>query len=55
MALCKNADPATAAKAKEFLMSELMDLETMKGQMGEGVDKEHMQMAVENFVMSVFA
>jgi len=41
MGLCKNADPEAAAAAKNYLMGELQDLETMKGQMGD-VDKEHM-------------
>ena len=54
MALLGKHDPAAAADAKAYLMGELADLEAMKSAMGE-VDKEHMAMAVDNFVLSVFA
>ena len=52
--LCK-ANPGDQAKlAQNYLIGELEDLEQMKKAMGE-VNKEDMQTAVENFVISVFA
>lgn len=52
--LTNNADPAAAAPAKQYLLNELGELEAMKKAMGD-VNKEEMQTAVENFVLSVFA
>jgi hypothetical protein len=52
--LCK-ANPGDQAKlAANYLMQELQDLEVMKKAMGD-VNKDDMQTAVENFVISVFA
>lgn len=43
-----------AKKAQEYLMQELGDLEQLKQAMG-GITKDDAAVAVENFVMSVFA
>lgn len=52
--LCK-VNPGDQAKlATNYLMQELQDLEVMKKAMGD-VNKDDMQVAVENFVISVFA
>ena len=40
MSFLKNGDPVAAGKAKEYLIGELGDLETIKATMGE-IDKEH--------------
>ena len=54
LALCKAQPGEQADKAKAYLIGELSDLETMKAAMGD-VAKEDLKVAVENFVLSVFA
>jgi len=50
------ADPSGAetAKARDYLMNELADLEQMKAAMPEGTTKQDHATSVENFVASVF-
>lgn len=54
LSLTKGVDSEQAAAAKNYLMNELTDLETMKAAMG-GITKEDMHVNIENFVLSVFA
>jgi hypothetical protein len=50
----QNSTSPSIASVKEYLLSELKDLEVMKGALG-GTTKEEHQPQVENFVLSVFA
>jgi propanediol dehydratase small subunit len=52
--LCKQRPGEQATAAKSYLINELDDLTLMKKAMGD-INKEDMQMTVENFVLSVFA
>jgi vacuolar protein sorting-associated protein VTA1 len=54
LTLTKGADSEQATNAKNYLMGELSDLEAMKQKMGD-INKEDMLVAIENFVLSVFA
>ena len=52
--LCKQQPGEQADKAKTYLISELDDLTAMKTAMGD-IKKDDMIVALENFVLSVFA
>jgi len=52
--LCRQNPGEQANAAKGYLIKELDDLEIMKKAMGD-VQKPDLQVAVENFVLSVFA
>lgn len=52
--LCKENPGDQSKEAKSYLISELDDLTAMKNAMGE-INKEDMIIALENFVLSVFA
>jgi len=52
--LCKKNPGDQANQAKSYLISELDDLTAMKNAMGE-INKEDMIVALENFILSVFA
>ena len=52
--LCKKTPGEQANAAKSYLVKELDDLTAMKNAMGD-INKEDMKIAIENFVLSVFA
>ena len=52
--LCKQTPGEQANAAKAYLIKELDDLTAMKNSMGD-INKEDMKIAIENFVLSVFA
>jgi hypothetical protein len=52
--LCKKNPGEQANAAKSYLIKELDDLTAMKNAMGD-INKEDMKIAIENFVLSVFA
>ena len=52
--LCRANPGEQANAAKRYIIKELDDLELLKKSMGD-INKADMQVAVENFVLSVFA
>lgn len=52
--LCRGVQSEQSNSAKNYLVGEISDLEKMKKSMGD-ISKEDIQVAIENFVMSVFA
>ncbi len=52
--LCKQTPGEQANAAKSYLIKELDDLTAMKTSMGD-INRDDMKVAIENFVLSVFA